>query len=164
MSRNQKTIKGNVGEIVKILLVGSSGGHLTHLWLLKEFWSKHERVWVTFPKKDAISLLKDEKMYSCYYPTNKNIINLIKNFFLARKILKLEKPDLIISSGAGAAIPYFMLGKKYGAKRVFIEVYDRITNPTITGKFCYKHCELFITQWSEQKKNYPNSTMLGGII
>ncbi len=149
---------------MKILLVGSSGGHLTHLWLLKEFWEKHERVWVTFPKTDATSLLKNEKMYSCFYPTNKNIKNLIKNYRLAKKILKQEKPDLIISSGAGAAIPYFLLGKKYGAKRVFIEVFDRIDNPTITGKICYKHCDLFITQWEEQKKNFPKSINIGGII
>ena len=149
---------------MKILLVGSSGGHLMHLYLLKQFWEKHERTWVTFNKEDATSLLKDEKMYSCFYPTNKNIKNLIKNYFLAKKILKQEKPNLIISSGAGAAIPYFLLGKRYGAKRVFIEVFDRINNPTITGKICYKHCELFITQWAEQFKNFPKSKMLGGII
>lgn len=149
---------------MKILLVGSSGGHLTHLWLLKSFWEKHDRVWVTFEKEDAISLLANEKKYFCHFPTNRNIKNLIKNNFLAKKILKTEKPDLIISSGAGAAIPYFLLGKKYGAKRVFIEVYDRINNPTITGKIAYKHCELFITQWPEQKDNFPKSKMLGGII
>ena len=149
---------------MKILLVGSSGGHLTHLWLLKDFWSKHERAWVTFDKEDATSLLKDEKMYKCFYPTNKNIKNLIKNYKLAKKILREEKPDLIISSGAGAAIPYFLLGKRYGAKRVFIEVFDRIDNPTLSGKICYRFCDLFITQWPEQKKNFKKSVCIGGII
>jgi beta-1,4-N-acetylglucosaminyltransferase len=149
---------------MKILLVGSSGGHLYHLWLLKDIWNNCDRAWVTFEKKDATSLLANEKTYFCHYPTNKNIKNLIKNYFLAKKILRKEKPDIIISSGAGAAIPYFLLGKRYGAKRIFIEVYDRIDNPTITGKICYRHCELFITQWDEQKKNYPKSKMLGEII
>ncbi len=149
---------------MKILLVGSSGGHLTHLWLLKDFWSKHERAWVSFDKEDARSLLKDEVFYKCFYPTNKNIKNLIKNYRLAKKILKKEKPDLIISSGAGAAIPYFLLGKRYGAKRVFIEVYDRIDNPTITGKICHHFSDLFIVQWPEQEKNFKNSINIGGII
>ena len=46
---------------MKIGLVGSSGGHLTHLYMLKPTWQKYERFWVTFDKEDARSLLKEEK-------------------------------------------------------------------------------------------------------
>ena len=35
------------GEI-KVCLVGSSGGHLTHLYMLKPFWKDKNRFWVTF--------------------------------------------------------------------------------------------------------------------
>lgn len=149
---------------MKICLVGSSGGHLTHLYLLKEFWQKHDRFWVTFEKEDAISTLKDEKKYWCHYPTNRNIKNLIKNTFLSIKILKNEKPDLIISTGAAPAIPFFFLGKLMGSKLIYIEVYDRIDNPTITGKLVYPICDKFVVQWEEQKKHYPKGVMLGGII
>lgn len=90
-------------------LVGSSGGHLTHLYMLKPFWQDKYRFWVTFDKQDAQSILKDEKMYPCHYPTNRNIKNLIKNTILAWKVLKKEKPDLIISSGAAVAVPFFYL-------------------------------------------------------
>ncbi len=82
---------------LKVCLVGSSGGHLTHLYLLKSFWSEHERFWVTFGKEDARSILKDENVYHCYFPTNRNLKNLIRNTFLAWRVLKKEKPDLIIS-------------------------------------------------------------------
>ena len=47
---------------MKICLVGSSGGHLAHLNMLKPFWKDQERFWVTFDKEDARSILKDEKM------------------------------------------------------------------------------------------------------
>ena len=40
----------------KLCLVGSSGGHLTHLYMLKPFWQKEERFWITFDKEDARSL------------------------------------------------------------------------------------------------------------
>ncbi|HGY9678460.1 TPA: UDP-N-acetylglucosamine--LPS N-acetylglucosamine transferase, partial [Streptococcus pneumoniae] len=55
---------------MKICLVGSSGGHLTHLYLLKPFWKDKERFWVTFDKADARSVLSEEVVYPCYYPTN----------------------------------------------------------------------------------------------
>lgn len=66
---------------MKVCLVGSSGGHLTHLYLLKPFWKDKERFWVTFDKADARSVLSEEVVYPCYYPTNRNIKNLIKILF-----------------------------------------------------------------------------------
>ncbi len=149
---------------IKICLVGSSGGHLTHLYLLKEFWKKHEHFWVTFDKVDSKSLLENEKCYWCYFPTNRNIKNLIKNTFLALRILKKEKPDLIISSGAGPAVPFFYLGKLWRAKTVYIEVYDRIELPTVTGKLVYPVTDCFVLQWEEQKSMYRKGINLGGII
>ena len=151
-------------ESDKVCLVGSSGGHLTHLYLLKPFWEEKERFWVTFGKDDAKSILEDEKMYECYFPTNRNIKNLIKNTFLAIKIIRKEKPKLIISSGAGVAVPFFYIGKIFGAKTIFIEVFDRIDKPTITGKLVYPVTDIFIVQWEETKKVYPKAINLGGIF
>ncbi|WP_415671366.1 UDP-N-acetylglucosamine--LPS N-acetylglucosamine transferase, partial [Streptococcus pneumoniae] len=116
---------------MKVCLVGSSGGHLTHLYLLKPFWKDRERFWVTFDKEDARSILENEIFYPCYYPTNRNLKNLIKNTILAFKILRKERPDIIVSSGAAVAVPFFYLGKIFGAKTVYIEVFDRIDAPTM---------------------------------
>ena len=149
---------------LKVCLVGSSGGHLTHLYMLKPFLENKQRFWVTFDKEDAKSLLEDEKMYSCYYPTNRSIKALIKNTMLAWKVLKRERPDLIISSGAAVAVPFFYLGKLMGAKNVFVEVFDRIDKPTMTGKMIYPVADLFIVQWEEQKKVYPKAIDLGSIF
>ena len=149
---------------IKICLVGSSGGHLTHLYMLKDLWKKKERFWVTFDKMDANSLLKDEKKYNCYFPTNRNIKNLIKNTFLAIKVLRKEKPDLIISSGAAIAVPFFYIGKLMGAKTIYIEVFDRIDKPTMTGKLVYPVTDKFIVQWDEMKKVYPKAINLGSIF
>ena len=149
---------------MKVCLVGSSGGHLTHLYMLKPFWQDKDRFWVTFDKEDARSILKGEKMYACHYPTNRNIKNLIKNTILAIKVLHKEKPDLIISSGAAVAVPFFWLGKLRGAKLIYIEVFDRIDKPTLTGKLVYPIVDKFIVEWDEMKKVYPKAINLGSIF
>lgn len=149
---------------MKVCLVGSSGGHLAHLNMLKPFWSEHSRFWVTFDKEDARSVLSDEKFYTCYFPTNRNFKNLVKNTFLALEILRKEKPDVIISSGAAVAVPFFYLGKLFGAKTVYIEVFDRIDKPTVTGKLVYPVTDKFIVQWEEMKKVYPKAINLGSIF
>jgi UDP-N-acetylglucosamine:LPS N-acetylglucosamine transferase len=149
---------------LKICLVGSSGGHLTHLYMLKSFWKDKDRFWVTFDKEDARSILKGEKVYSCYYPSNRSIKALIINTVRALKILPKEKPDLIISSGAAPAIPFFWIGKIMGAKTIYIEVFDRINDTTISGKLVYPVTDKFIVQWEEMKKVYPKAINLGSIF
>ena len=124
---------------MKVCLVGSSGGHLTHLYMLKPFWKDKERFWVTFDKEDAKSMLKGEKVYPCYFPTNRNLKNLIKNTF-------------------------FYLAKLMGSKLIYIEVFDRIDKSTLTGKLVYPIADKFIVQWDEMKKVYPKAINLGSIF
>lgn len=149
---------------IKVCLVGSSGGHLTHLYMLKPFWKNKQRFWVTFDKEDARSLLKGEKMYSCYYPSNRSIKALIINTIRALKIISKEHPDLIISSGAAPAIPFFYIGKLFGAKTIYIEVFDRINASTVSGRLCYPVADKFIVEWEEMKDVYPKAVNLGSIF
>ncbi len=146
---------------MNICFVSSSGGHLTQLYVLKSWWEKHERFWVTFQKEDAISLLKEEEVYWAHFPTNRNIKNLIRNLFLAWKILRKERPDVIISTGAGVAAPFFWLGKLFGSRLIYLEVFDRIDSPTITGRLVYLFADKFLVQWEEQKRFYPKGEYWG---
>lgn len=135
-----------------------------HLYLLKPFWEREDRFWVTFDKEDARSLLKDERVDHCYYPTNRNLVNLVRNIWLAFRILRREKPDLILSSGAAVAVPFFWLGKLFRAKTVFVEVFDRMDRPTLTGRLIYPVSDVFIVQWEEMKRFYPKAKNLGCIF
>lgn len=132
--------------------------------MLKPFWENKERFWVTFDKEDARSLLEGETMYPCYYPSNRSIKALIINTYRAIKILGKEKPDLIISSGAAPAVPFFYLGKLMGAKTIYIEVFDRIDKPTIAGKLVYPVTDRFIVEWEEMKQVYPKAINLNSIF
>lgn len=155
---------GKESNQLKLCLVGSSGGHLTHLYMLKPIWEQQERFWVTFDKEDARSLLKYETFYPCYYPTNRNIKNLIRNTRVAWNVLRKERPNLIISSGAAVAVPFFYLGRLFGAKLIYIEVFDRIDKPTLTGRLVYPIADRFIVQWDEQKTVYKKAINLGSIF
>ncbi len=147
---------------MKICLVCSSGGHLIQLHNLSSWWGKHERFWVTFDKPDAISLLKREKVYFAYQPLNRrNIMNHIRNTWLAFKILLKERPSLVISTGAAVAVPFFYGGKLLGAKLIYLEVYDRIDAATLTGRLLYPITDKFLVQWEEQKRFYHKGEFWG---
>ncbi len=70
-----------------ILLVSSNGGHLLQLVQLKDAWIRERRVWVTFDKADSRSMLAGEKVLYAYHPTNRNLVNLLRNFWLATKVI-----------------------------------------------------------------------------
>ncbi len=148
----------------KVALVGSSGGHLLHLLQLREWYEAHPRVWATFRKPDALHYLAGERVYWIHYPTNRNIPNLLRNTVAAWRFLWRERPSLIISSGAGGAIPFFFLGRLFGARLIWIEVIDRLFSATLTGRILAPISDAVIVQWESQRKLYRNAIVLGPVF
>lgn len=144
--------------------MGSSGGHLMQLYQLRPWWEKHERVWITFDTPDASSLLADEATTWAHHPTTRNVPNLLRNMRLAWRLLQRERPDVVVSSGAAVAFPFFLLARVLGIRTVYVEVYDRIELPTMTGRLCYPITSLFLLQWREQQRFYPRGRLIGGLL
>jgi beta-1,4-N-acetylglucosaminyltransferase len=149
---------------VKVALVCSSGGHLAQLHRLRPWWGEHERVWVTFETADAVSLLRDERVIWAHFPTTRNVGNTLRNLVLAWRVLRRERPHVVVSDGAGVALPFFTVGKLLGMKTVYVEVYDRIDSRTLTGRLCYPFTDLFCVQWEEQRALYPRSELIGTLL
>ncbi|MGH2812197.1 MAG: PssD/Cps14F family polysaccharide biosynthesis glycosyltransferase [Actinomycetota bacterium] len=149
---------------MRVALVCSSGGHLLQLYQLRPWWEKHERLWVTFDKADSRSLLAGEPIVWAYQPTTRNIPNLLRNLRLAWKTLRHHRPDIVVSSGAGVAFPFFLLARLLGIKTVYVEVYDRIDLGTLTGRLCYPLSNLFLLQWEEQRRFYPRGQVIGRLL
>jgi len=151
-------------EKVKLCLVCSSGGHFQQLYSLKKFWSKYDRFWITFNSEDTRYLLNNEEKFFAYSPTNRNIKNLIRNSFLALKIIIREKPNFVISTGAGVCIPFFYVGKLLGAKVIYIESLTRVKELSLTGKVVYPVSDFFLVQHPELLKKYRKAIFKGRLI
>jgi beta-1,4-N-acetylglucosaminyltransferase len=149
---------------MRVVLVGSSGGHLFQLYQLKPWWQKHERLWVTFKKVDSVSLLADEHVAWAYHPTTRNLPNLVRNFFLAWRLLRRYRPRVVVSTGAGVAFPFFLVARLFGMKTIYIEVYDRIDRPTLTGRLCHPLSDLFLLQQEEQQRLYRRGQVIGQLL
>lgn len=151
-------------DIKKLALVCSSGGHLFELYSLKKYWGQFSRFWVTFKKEDANSMLEGERVYGAYFPTNRNVLNFIRNIFLSWKILLAEKPDLVISTGSGVAVPLIYLAKILGIKTIHIDSMTRIKNISLTGRLVYFFVDEFLVQWPELALKYKRAKYKGQVI
>ena len=47
---------------------------------------------------------------------------------------------------------------------VYIEVYDRLDSPTLTGRLCRPITDLFCVQWEEQIRFYPRAQVIGSLL
>lgn len=148
----------------RVLLVGSSGGHLAQLQALAPLWTRENRSYVTFDTIDAVSLLSDEQVTWAHHPTTRNVRNLIRNSWLAISELRKRRPDVVISTGAAVAFPFFIAARAMGIPTVYVEVYDRIDGPTLTGRLCRPVSTLFCVQWPEQLAYYPGSQLVGSLM
>jgi len=147
-----------------VALIASSGGHLFQLSSLKEFWGEKEHFWVSFPTEDAKYLLRNEKVFWAHFPTNRNVKNLIRNLFLAFKIVKKEKPDAIISTGAGIAVPFIIIGKIFNIKTLYLESITRSEELSLSGRLVYPFVDNLLVQWPELAEMYSKAEFRGRII
>lgn len=149
---------------LRVLFVGSAGGHLAQLLQLGAWFEQHDRLWVTFRLPDAESLLTTERVVWGYHPTTRNIGNLVRNLGLAWRVIRRERPDVVVSSGAAIAVPFFWLGRLHGARTVYIEVIDRMDTRTLTARLCSPVTDLFVTQDESQARLFPGSTQIGRLL
>ena len=148
----------------RALLVGSSGGHLAQLLALAPLWPRENRHWVTFDTADAVSQLVAEDVTWAHHPTTRNVRNLARNTALARRVVAERQPDVIVSTGAAVAYPFFLVGRAKKIPTVYVEVYDRIDSRTMTGRLCRPLSTRFCVQWQEQQRLYPGSVLVGPLL
>lgn len=148
----------------RVLLVCSAGGHLLQLHsLLGPVFSQYSRQWVCLKKPDAESLLKNEQVTWAYGPTNRSVLNLLRNIVLAWRVLRSFKPTCIISTGAGVAVPFLWLGRLFGLHTIYIESFARRDNLSLTGRMVYPFVREFIVQHRELAAKNQSAEYYGSI-
>lgn len=145
----------------KICLIASSGGHFEQIKRLKKIENNFEIFYVT--EKTPVSQKADYYLKQINRKEKFWIVKFLSDFFVSLKIFLREKPNIIISTGALATLPMLIIGKVFGAKVIFIESFAKVTTPTLTGRLAYKFVDLFIIQWKDLKRYYPNAIYGGGI-
>jgi hypothetical protein len=146
------------------LLVASSGGHLLQVHHLSRGLPEGSWVWVTADSPDANDLLHGERVVHAYHPTNRNVLNLIRNVRLALRIVRATRPDVVISTGAGVAVPFCWIGRACGARVIYIESFARTTALSLTGRLVYPVAHSFYVQWPRVARGRRRARYVGALF
>jgi UDP-N-acetylglucosamine:LPS N-acetylglucosamine transferase len=149
---------------VDVLLVASPGGHLLQLLALRPAWRDFSTAWITLDRADARSLLEHERVYFACGPTNRSIRNLIRNVAVARRLLRRLRPRVVITTGAGVAVPFAWLAHLAGARVIYVESLSRIDRASMTLRLISPVADRIYGQWPEFVEAVPRSRFAGSVF
>lgn len=131
------------------LLVCSPGGHMLQLLRLRPALEGFETTWVTLSAADTDYLLREERVIHGRGPTNRSLSALVSNLRLAWRVVREERPDAIVSTGAALAVPFFLAGKLLGARLIYVESLTRTTSLSLSGRLVRPLSDAFFVQWPD---------------
>jgi glycosyltransferase involved in cell wall biosynthesis len=145
---------------MNILLVCSSGGHFKALQQLHPFWSEVPHLWITFRTPTTEAALENEPVRWAFSPTNRNLKNLLRNLLLAWDVIRAERPSLILSTGAGVAVPFLVIGHIFGSKTVFIESVTRVHSLSLSARLSLPFVHVLYVHWPQLQARYPRAELV----
>src|SRR2546427_5536683 len=101
---------------MKICIVSSCGGHLTEVRTLKLIYEKYNHFYVL---NDKVVLPKDMEDKTYFIRHSERDWLFLVNLWEAWQILRKERPYLILSTGAGPAVPFALVGKLLRVPTIF---------------------------------------------
>lgn len=119
----------------KVLLVASTGGHLTQLTRMANSWDiENDSLWVTFDTHQSRSMLEGKRVLHVPYIAPRDV----KAAAVARRIISQEVSgesfDRVVSTGAGLALAAFLSSKLRRTPKTYIESVSRTSGPSLTGR------------------------------
>jgi UDP-N-acetylglucosamine:LPS N-acetylglucosamine transferase len=146
---------------VKICLVSSCGGHLSELRSLRPVYDRHAHFYVV---NDRIALSADMAGRTYFIRHSERDWLFLVNLWEAWRILRRERPTIIVSTGAGLMVPFALVARLLGIPTVFIEISAQVTDPSLTGRIMYRLADRFFYQWPPLARHFPNATYGGPIL
>lgn len=144
----------------KICCISSHGGHLHELMEATK-GVEGNMYWVTKKTTHTAKMLADKTHYFVIDPHTSKPMFLVNALQSVWHLVK-ERPQVIISTGAGMAVPTLMMAKYIlHSKIIYVESAACVVEPSKTGSFMYKYADLFLIQWEGLKQFYPNAIYTG---
>jgi UDP-N-acetylglucosamine--N-acetylmuramyl-(pentapeptide) pyrophosphoryl-undecaprenol N-acetylglucosamine transferase len=124
----------------RVLACASAGGHFKQLLrLVERIPDLGEVTWLTYDSGLSADLLAaagraEDVVVNAPYAAPRDVVNLARSARIARRILRGERFDLAVSTGAGIAVATLPVARAMGVRATFIESATRAEGPSMSGR------------------------------
>lgn len=151
---------------LKVCLAGSGGGHLRQLLDLEPVWSKHDYFFLT---EDTALGRSVAQSHPSHFVTHValgqarlgNPVHMlraaVKNSIQSAEIILRERPDVLISTGAGAMYFSLLWARLVGCKVIVIDSFARFDHPSAFAKMAARLAHSVVVQSAALRKDLPQA-------
>lgn len=124
---------------MKVMYVCSTGGHLTELlhWSHRLRFTPDAAVWLTHDRSNSSRIAEEHPGASVRFVRAvepKQAIIALGLIPVVRRILREEKPDVVLSTGAAVAVPVGFAARLAAIPFYYLESAARLEGPSLTGR------------------------------
>ena len=130
----------------KILAISSPGGHWTQMQRVTSSFSGNEVVYASTLKGYA----KEVSAYKYYQVRDASAwskLSLIILFIQLIKIIIIERPNIVISTGAAPGLFAIIISRFIGAKTIWLDSIANYEQISFSGRLAKYFTHLHLTQW-----------------
>lgn len=159
-----------VNDMAHLLLLLGEGGHSKEMLRLAELLGAQHRYTYILIRDDEVSAAKitlPGPVFRIIRPRDKahNAVgDALKTLLCAAQaglVLLRTRPDALLTTGPGVAVPVCAAAKLLRIKVIFIETGSRIHALSTTGRIVYRFADLFVVQWRELLPTCPKAIYAG---
>jgi UDP-N-acetylglucosamine:LPS N-acetylglucosamine transferase len=147
---------------MKICIVSSAGGHLDEIRCLRPAYGPFEHFYVI---NQPTEMTSDMRGRTYFISHSERDLLFLKNLVEAWSILRRERPDVLISSGAGAIVPFSIVGRLFfGTEVIFVECLARVVKPSLSGRIMHWLATRFYYQSETLAPFFPRGEYRGVLL
>jgi UDP-N-acetylglucosamine:LPS N-acetylglucosamine transferase len=137
--------------LTKLLAVTSGGGHWDEMMVLREDLAGVEMIYAnTFPGlAESAGVEKSYLISDCNRNTPMSVIWCAWDIF---SLIRRERPDLIMSTGAAPGVIAIMIGKILGCRTIWVDSIANSIELSMSGRIAGRFADLWLTQWEHLSK------------
>jgi UDP-N-acetylglucosamine--N-acetylmuramyl-(pentapeptide) pyrophosphoryl-undecaprenol N-acetylglucosamine transferase len=151
-----------------ICLAGSGGGHVRQLLDLEGAWSPHNHFFVS--EDSALSRSIAERHRTYFLPhfawgqarlgsPVRMLVAALNNFIQSAKIIFKERPQLVITTGAGAVFGVSFWARLLGANVIVIESFARFNHLSKFARIAGPLAQTKVVQSKHLKRFWPDAAL-----
>ena len=146
----------------KIFAVASIGGHWVQLLrIARQMEKDYEVVYLcTHPK--CATMVEGQKFYLMEDYSRWDAWKMIPAFFKLLGIVRREKPEAIMTTGAAPGLMCLLAGKVLGKKTIWVDSIANVQHLSASGRIAAKFVSRIYTQWKDLAT--PKVAFAGNIL
>lgn len=136
----------------KIGIVSSCGGHLAEVRMLRPAFEHYDHFFVV---NEKIEVPPDMCGVTYFIHHSERDYLFLVNVWEAWRIIRYERPTVLLSAGAGPIVPFTLVGKFFGVRTIYVENAGQVRTPSLTGRIMYRLADRFFYQWPDLARFFP---------